>query len=194
MQRSINRRVVAVTAAKRETDIAVRIMLIFLGLLALAAVLAAGQPALGQEVKTLASHGRWQAYAFDENGQKACYIASRPVKDEGKYTKRGKIYAIVAHRPAEKTRDEVSLNAGYTFKKESRVRVSIDGRDFTLFPHEETAWVPSSEGDRALVAAMKAGKTMVVQGTSARGTDTKDTYSLVGFTKAYRAIAKACGL
>ena len=34
---------------------------------------------------------------------------------------------------------------------------------------------------------------MIVQGTSSRGTKTTDTYSLIGFTKAYRAIADACG-
>ena len=35
---------------------------------------------------------------------------------------------------------------------------------------------------------------MVVKGTSSRDTLTTDTYSLIGFTKAYRAIGKACGL
>ena len=41
---------------------------------------------------------------------------------------------------------------------------------------------------------MRKGRTMVVTGTSTRGTLTTDTYSLSGFTKASRAIAKACGL
>jgi hypothetical protein len=31
-------------------------------------------------------------------------------------------------------------------------------------------------------------------GTSTRGTDTRDTYSLIGFTKAYEAANSACGL
>lgn len=194
MQRSYHPRARAVATARCATDRSVRFLTAVLGLMAVAAGLALAGPALGQEVKTIASHGRWQAYAFDEGGAKACYIASRPVKDEGQYTKRGKIYAIVAHRPAEQTRDEVSLNAGYTYKEQSQVRVSIDGTDFTLAPHQDTAWAPSREQDRALVEAMKAGRTMVVEGTSSRGTATKDTYSLVGFTKAYQASAKACGL
>jgi hypothetical protein len=127
-------------------------------------------------------------------GEKACYIASQPKKDEGKYKKRGEIYAMVTHRPGDKVRDEVSLSAGYRYKAESRIEVAIDSSKFELFPHEDTAWVPDSEGDKKLVAAMRAGKTMVVRGTSARGTATKDTYSLTGFTKAYRAASKACGL
>ena len=163
--------------------------------LALCAALAlpGAAPALAQEIKSLGAFGDWRAYAFDEKGEKACYIASQPKKDEGDYKRRGEIYAMVTHRPADKVRDEVSLAAGYRYKTETRVQVSIDGKTFELLPHEDTAWVPDSAGDKKLVAAMRAGRQMVVQGTSSRGTATKDTYSLIGFTKAYRAASKACG-
>jgi Invasion associated locus B (IalB) protein len=40
---------------------------------------------------------------------------------------------------------------------------------------------------------LKAGKQMIVRGTSSRGTETTDTYSLSGFTAALAAIDKACG-
>jgi invasion protein IalB len=50
------------------------------------------------------------------------------------------------------------------------------------------------DADKKLVQAMVKGSTMVVQGTSARGNNTKDTYSLSGFTRAYQAIRQACGL
>jgi hypothetical protein len=149
--------------------------------------------ALAQDIQNLGKFGDWRAYAYDEKGEKACYIASQPEKNEGEYKKRGEIYAMVTHRPADKVRDEVSLAAGYRYKTETRVKVSVDGKTFELFPHEDTAWVPDSAGDRKLVAAMRAGKTMVVLGTSSRGTATKDTYSLLGFTKAYQAASKACG-
>ncbi len=161
--------------------------------LAAALVLPEAVPALAQDIQSLGAFGDWRAYAYDEKGEKACYIASQPKKDEGEYKRRGEIYAMVTHRPADKVRDEVSLAAGYRYKSESRVEVSIDGKTFELVPHEDTAWVPDSAGDRKLVAAMRAGRQMVVQGTSSRGTATKDTYSLMGFTKAYKAASKACG-
>ena len=152
-----------------------------------------GGPAAGQGIERLGDFGKWQAYAFDESGAKACYIASQPTKDEGNYTKRGEIYAMVTHRPAEKIRDEVSLAAGYTYKKQTNVSVSIDGENFRLTPVEDTAWAPDTMSDQKMVAAMKAGTTMIVQGTSSRGTQTKDTYSLIGFSKAYQTAAQACG-
>jgi hypothetical protein len=41
---------------------------------------------------------------------------------------------------------------------------------------------------------MIRGLEMVVRGTSSRGTATKDTYSLRGFTAAYEAARDACNL
>ena len=43
-----------------------------------------------------------------------------------------------------------------------------------------------------LLAAMKRGNTMIVTGTSSRGTLTTDRYSLSGITAAIEAIGKAC--
>lgn len=149
-------------------------------------------PAQSADVKTIGSFGKWRAHTFDEQGTKSCYMTSQPVKDEGKYNKRGDIYVMVVHRPTDKVRDEVSFWAGYAFKDKAPVEVSIDGRKFEVVPVEEIAWAPDTESDRKLVDAMKAGSTMVVEGTSKRGTDTKDTYSLSGFTKAYNAISTAC--
>ncbi len=161
--------------------------------LSAAVMLPGAAPVLAQDIQSLGAFGDWRAYAYDEKGEKACYIASQPKKDEGNYKRRGEIYAMVTHRPSDKVRDEVSLAAGYLYKAETRVEVSIDGKTFELLPHEDTAWVPDSAGDKKLVAAMRAGRQMVVQGTSSRGTATKDTYSLIGFTKAYKAASKACG-
>ncbi|MEM7223508.1 MAG: invasion associated locus B family protein [Pseudomonadota bacterium] len=167
-------------------------------ILAIAALgLLMGSPAAtrAQGIERLGEFNHWHAYAFKENGKKTCYMASAPTKDEGAYKKRGKIYARVTHRPAENTKDEVSFLAGYTFKGGSWVKVKIDKKKpFDLFTHEDSAWAPDQSADRKLVRAMKAGHQMVVEGTSSRGTATKDTYSLSGFTKAYNAIAKACGV
>ena len=38
------------------------------------------------------------------------------------------------------------------------------------------------------------GSGMIVRGVSSRGTETTDTYSLNGFTRAHNAIGQACGV
>ena len=97
---------------------------------------------------------------------------------------------VVTRRQGAST-DVVSFQAGYRFKEESDVQVTIDGKSWKLFTDSEIAWAYDGE-DKMLVDRMQQGKRMVVVGTSWRGTETKDTYSLFGFTKAYTEILDAC--
>jgi len=164
--------------------------------LALVATVTAGSAtaALAQDVKTIGKFKDWTAYTYKEQGSTVCYMASQPIKEEGNYSVRGEVYAIVSHRPKENASNVVSFMAGYPFKDKSEVTVSIDGnKTFTLFTHEENAWA-YDEDDARLVGSMRSGGRMVVKGTSQRGTLTTDTYSLMGFTNAHAAISKACGL
>ncbi|MCA1940527.1 MAG: invasion associated locus B family protein [Caenispirillum bisanense] len=160
----------------------------------LCALTLAASPAAAADPEILGAYTDWTAYTFTENGNKVCYMASEPKKAEGNYDKRGDVFVLVTHRPADKTRDVVSVVAGYPYKAESEVRMTIDGRDTSLFTHGERAWARDTATDRKLVESMKAGRQMVVKGSSERGTNTTDTYSLSGFTAAHDAITKACGL
>lgn len=153
----------------------------------------------GQQ-EVIATHQDWRAFKDREDGQPLCYIGSVPEKEEGDYTSRGPTYVLVTIRPQEKPIGVVTVEAGYPYKADSRVDVAIDGNTFELYTRNRDsddkgdAWAFGDEGDRALIEAMKAGTTMVIKGTSSRGTLTTDTYSLLGFTAAYNAIRKACGL
>lgn len=149
-------------------------------------------PGQAADPQSIGTFGDWQAVTFDESGKKGCYITSRPTKEEGNYSQRGKTYVLVTHRPADKTFDVVSVVAGYTYEENGTVTVTIDSTDFELFTHKDTAWAADAALDRKLVEAMKKGARMIVTGTSSRGTDTKDTYSLTGFSKAYQAMSEAC--
>lgn len=164
------------------------------GLVFVALGLGLAFPAGAQGIQRVGVFEDWSAFQFTEDGKVACYMASQPKKAEGNYKKRGDVYAIVTHRPGEKRRDEVSIVAGYTYKKDSWVEVSIGDQKFRLFTQGDGAWAPDKGADKALVGAMIKGRTMVVKGTSSRGTLTTDTYSLSGFTRAYQAINEACGL
>ena len=145
--------------------------------------------------EVLGEFGDWVATQGTEAGKPLCYISAEPQKSVGKYTKRGQVYAIVTHRPAEKSVGVVSFQAGYTLKKGAPVSAAIDAKKkFSLFSQGEFAWTREAGDDKALVKAMRAGTTLVVKGTSARGTLTTDTYALKGFTAAMKAINKACGV
>lgn len=142
----------------------------------------------------LGTYGVWRAYSFTENGNKVCYMAAEPKTKVGNYTSRGDVFALVTHRPAEKTRDVFSYITGYPYKSGSEVTIQANGNSYKLFTQDETAWAADAAADSALVNAIRAGSTMVVKGVSKRGTLTTDTFSLSGSNKAYKTISEACGL
>ncbi len=150
--------------------------------------------AQAQSIERIGDFSNWSAFKYLDDGNPICFMASEPTKAEGKYSKRGEIHAMVTHRPAENRVDEVSIQAGYEYKEAQPVEVQVGKLKVRLFTEGESAWTVDKAADRKLVEAMIKGNTMVVQGTSARGNNTKDTYSLSGFTRAYRAIKQACGI
>jgi invasion protein IalB len=148
-------------------------------------------PAFAQS--TLSTFGDWTAFSRGSGKGKVCYLGASPDKAEGKYSKRGDVYALVTHRPGDKSLGVVSIESGYTYKKDSEVTLTIDGKERRLYTNGGQAWAFEKD-DPLIVAAMKAGKAMIVKGMSSRGTKTTDTYRLKGFTAAFKAINKACGV
>jgi invasion protein IalB len=148
--------------------------------------------ALAQTPQFLGTFRDWNVYAFTENGNKICYMASEPTKQEGNYTRRDNPAVLVTRRPGPKVVDEVSVQPGYSYLDGSEVEVAIASNKFMLFTRGEHAWTKSEDADQALITAMKRGADMTVRGTSTRNTFSLDTYSLLGFTAAYDAMIEAC--
>ena len=135
----------------------------------------------------------WSASTYDDGGKTLCYATSDPKKQAGKFTSRGKPYIAITHAPQANVRDQVSYVAGYDFKPDSVVKVTIGKQSFQLeLLQKDRAWAKNSDIDKQLVAAMRKGSTLTIQGMSARGNQITDTYSLSGFSKAYQAIGTAC--
>ena len=148
-------------------------------------------PAPAQESPVIGTFRDWRAYVHEGGDRKTCYIASMPKTAEGSYTRRGDVWALVTRR-SPGLKDVVSIVAGYNYREGSPVQVAIGERRFDLFTKGDTAWNKTEAGDKEVVEAMKAGVAMVVRGRSWRGTETTDTYSLLGFTAAFEAIRLAC--
>lgn len=150
--------------------------------------------AMAQSPTLIGNYGDWAAYKFTENGNKVCYMVSQPKKAEGNYTKRGDVFALVTHRPAEQTKNVFSYVTGYTYKDGSDVTVEVNNNKFTLFTQKDMAWTPDQDSDNKIAESIRKGSKMVVKGTSSRGTLTTDSFSLKGSGGAHDAINKACGI
>ena len=162
-------------------------------LLTIAVAIGAGVPgAAVAEDKSLGTFKVWSAMSFAEDDKTVCMMWSQPEKAEGNYKKRGEIFVFITHRPGDREMNKVSFETGYTFKESSIVRVTVDGRAFKLYTDGSTAWSYDAKDDSRMVKSMRAGRTMIMEGTSGRGTKTRDTYSLSGFSAAHNSINKAC--
>lgn len=144
------------------------------------------------EPKLLGTFGDWSSYSFVEGGKKVCYMLSSPKKSTGNYKKRGEIFALVTHRPSEKTRNVFSYMAGYSYKTDSVANLSIDKQKFALFTHNDTAWAPDTATDNRIAEALRKGASMTISGSSSKGTATTDTLGLKGTGDAFKAIDTAC--
>lgn len=163
------------------------------GAAALASVFFLAAPAGAEKRDILGSFQDWDAILIvRDSGERICYMISVPKETAPAGANRGNIYAMITHRPKRKVRDEVNIVVGYPFKAGSEASVAIGGSRFTLFTEGQGAWAYTPGDDAKMVAAMKAGSAMTVKGTSARGTDTTDQYSLAGFISAHNAISKSC--
>ena len=157
------------------------------------------QSAAAQSAERVASHTDWSVFVAAQ--PKECYIVSPPSASsatrDGKPTEvqRGDIRLFVAFRPGENVSNEVSFTGGYPFREGSSVSLAVGSDRFNLGPGAgdagEWAWTDPSDDSR-VVAALRRGSSAKVTGTSTRGTQTEDTFSLAGFTAAVEDAAARC--
>lgn len=155
--------------------------------------LAAGTAATAQPApQKIGDFRDWSAWIYRDGDQKVCFITSAPQQTLPTNVSRGDIRFNVAHRPADGVQGEVSMIVGYPFAENREAVAQVGSTEVGLTTDGERAWTVDPADDRTLVNAMKAGLQMIVKGQSSRGTETTDTYSLLGFTAAYSAIDTAC--
>ncbi len=142
--------------------------------------------------------GSWTALTVTINGNKVCYVQSVPRSIQPRNVNRDPIFFVVSDWPSRKTKAEPQVVPGYPYKEGSSVTAQIGGSKFAFFTRNDGnaggAWVKERSNEQKLVDAMQRGSEMVVTGTSTRGTDTRDVYSLVGFTAALATAHKACNM
>jgi Invasion associated locus B (IalB) protein len=142
---------------------------------------------------SLGTFDDWDSFTYQASNAPVCYIYSVPKKSESaKKVKRDPIYFLITHFPGRKIHNQVSTIIGYPFKESSTVTVKVDDASFELYTNGDAAWAAAVETEAAIVKAMKTGKSLTVTGTSWKGTETTDSYSLVGVSAALDKIDSAC--
>jgi hypothetical protein len=166
------------------------------GAAALVATLIVAGAAVGTaqaQATNLGTFNAWTAWQGTDANGPICYISSQPSDSEPKNVNRDPIHFLIIHRKGLGTKNEVQTLIGYPFNSSSpNATATVDGKQYPMVTEGAAAWLASTGDESGFVTALKAGSTLVVRGTSQRGTNTTDTYSLRGVTAAMNEIDKAC--
>lgn len=152
------------------------------------AVSASAAMAQDESTNVVAVETAWSVFVEDE--PKECWSVSSPtntVNSRGGQVvsvQRGDILLFVTFRPGADVAGEVSFTGGYPFADGSTVTLDVGGTSFDLFTEGEWAWPASDSDDAEIVASLKRGTDASLTARSSRGTQTEDTFSLLGFTAA----------
>jgi invasion protein IalB len=160
-----------------------------------AATAAAPAAAAGDAQPTLlGQYGDWGAYTASPGGNKVCFALAKPkaVKTEPEGRKRDPSYVFVSTRPADKVKNEVSVIIGYPFKTSSDATAEIGTAKFAMYTQNDGAWIKNVSEEARMVDAMRKGADLTVKGTSGRGTQSTDQYSLKGLAQALDKIEQEC--
>ena len=135
---------------------------------------------------------------FVEDDPKECWAVSAPKEtvntQDGRVVsvRRSDILFMAFYRPGAEVQGQLTFTGGYPFRDRSTVNLNVDGTEFELFTEGEWAWPASATEDGKIMAALKRGTSAVLTGVSGRGTATKDTFSLLGFTAAVEEAENRC--
>ena len=161
------------------------------------ALVASGAVAQEQSTNRVAAKTDWSV--FVEDNPTECWGVSTPKEvvntRDGRVVavNRGQTLLMVFYRPSAEAKGQVAFTGGYPFASGSTVTMSISGNTYELFTEGEWAWPATTADDAKIIAAMKRGADATLTARSSRGTQTKDTFSLLGFTAAVEDAEKRCG-
>tara|TARA_B100001093_G_C26255818_1_gene770525 strand:+ start:104 stop:610 length:507 start_codon:yes stop_codon:yes gene_type:complete len=156
------------------------------------AILLSLTPLKAEELKEIGKYKDWKTMILVEPTGTVCFAQSSPVLQAPKSNKRD-ARLFVTFRPVEKIKDEISASSGYEFNKKNSV-IATSGKNKIKFDiiQQSFAWIADNKVEKKMVKVMKKGSRIMITGYNQKGSQTIDHYSLLGFTKAYKAAKKAC--
>jgi len=148
--------------------------------------------AIAEEVKKIGKFKDWETIVIKNDSKLVCFAQSKPVLQSPKSYKR-EARLFVSFRPNEKILNEISITAGYKFNNQNSITAKSGKFKYKFdIAQENFAWMADSKMEKKMINTMKKGSRIMVSGYNQEGSHTIDHYSLLGFTKAYKAAKKSC--
>src|SRR4029450_12294175 len=151
-------------------------------------------PAGDAQPTLLGQYGDWGAYTASPGGNKGCFALAnaKTTKMEPAGRNRDPAYVFVSIWLDRNVKNEVSVIIGYPFKSSSDATAEIGTAKFAMYTQNDGAWIKNVAEEARMVEAMRKGADLMVKGTSGRGTQSTDQYSLKGLAQALDKIEQEC--
>ena len=145
-----------------------------------------------EEVKKMGTHKDWETYIVNSEKGKVCFAQSKPVLQAPKKNSR-EARLFISFRPTENITNEISVTGGYDYNNKNSI-TAISGKNRYKFDivQESFAWMTSTKFEKKMIKTMQKGSRLMVKAHNQEGSQTIDHYSLLGFTKAYKATKANC--
>jgi invasion protein IalB len=145
-----------------------------------------------EELKKMGTHKDWETYVIKSDTGKVCFAQSKPVLQAPKTSTR-EARLFITFRPNEKITDEISITSGYAFNKKNLITAQSGKNKYKFdMSQENFAWMADGKQEKKMIKTMKKGSRIMITGYNQKGSQTIDHYSLLGFTKAYKASKANC--
>jgi hypothetical protein len=126
--------------------------------------------------------------AFRDTVPARCYAIARPVTAGGRSTG----WASVATWPGRGLRASLHVRLSRPRDLSAPVTLTVGERRFNLAANGLDAWATDGPSDRAIVTAIRSGRSMSVEAVGAGGRPFADVYLLAGAATAIDAAALGC--
>ncbi|MCP3734380.1 hypothetical protein M9979_05745 [Sphingomonas sp. RP10(2022)] len=150
----------------------------------LLAFLLLAAPASARE--TIGVYKSWGA--FRDATPPRCYAIARPAAAGGRSTG----WASVASWPGRGLRASLHIRLSRPRDRSAPVTLTVGERRFDLVANGLDAWATDAPSDRAIVAALRSGRSMSVEAVGEGGRPFADVYLLAGAATAIDAAVLGC--
>ena len=147
---------------------------------------------IAEEVKKIGKFKDWETMILKNDSGNVCFAQTKPVLQSPKNNPRD-ARLFVTFRPNDKIIDEISITAGYEFNSKNSIIAKSGKKKYKFdITQENFAWIADNKKEKKMIKTMKKGSRIMITGYNQKGSQTIDHYSLLGFTKAYKATKANC--
>jgi hypothetical protein len=133
-------------------------------------------------------YGDWIAASYGTGVDKVCYAFTKPIRTRPAISSRGTPMLTVTERHG--SRDEISLTPGYVYPRKPVISLQAGRSKIPFYVQDNVAFTDAVSP--ALAAFTRENSAIATSSGPKGGKIVTDSYSLNGFTAAYKAITKAC--